>query len=63
VTRTHTHFFTDEDLRPLVAMLDELHEDWNDRRPHMSEDIAIAGDTRIAVAKAGVLLMAEPVPE
>jgi hypothetical protein len=62
-TRTHTRYFDDESLEPLVAEVERLAADWDQRRPHVGERLAVAGDMRIAILRAALVLLAEPVAE
>lgn len=62
-TRTHTCYFGEEQIGPLVALLDELEADWQHRRPHISHEVAHAGDARLALARHALGLLAEPVAE
>lgn len=59
-TRTHTHFFSDEDLMELQNVYDKLHDDWVGRSPYMDDEVRHAGDIRLRTLEAALILLREP---
>ncbi len=62
-TRTHVHYFNEEQLVDLDRAITALEHDFEERAPHMSDETREAGRTRLRVATAAWHLMAEPVAE
>lgn len=63
MTRTHTVYVGRDTLAPVIEAIEKLAADWAARRPYMSAEVAEAGELRLAVAKAGIMLLAEPVAD
>ncbi len=58
-TRTHTHFFGEDDLTGLNAEIKTLSEDWDSRREHVPEELRCAGDARLSLLRAAAMLLRE----
>lgn len=62
-TRTHVHFFSEEQLAELTRVCDELAADAESRAPHVDAESRAAMMTRVAVLRGAIALCGEPVPE
>lgn len=58
-TRTYTHYFSKDQIEPLMQLLIELKEDWDEREQYVSEYDQIRGSALLSQAKAGILLLNE----
>lgn len=58
-TRTHTAFWSEEQLAPLNAHIGELVKDWAERREYVPAELRIAGDVRVSLLRAAMTLAAE----
>jgi hypothetical protein len=58
-TRTHTHFFGDDDLAGLDREIAALSTDWVDRREHVSPELRTAGDVRVTLLHNAAALLRE----
>lgn len=59
-TRTHVHYFGEDELAPLLLAAAELRSDWLDRAPHVPEPIRARGELRLDVLDAALALLGEP---
>jgi len=58
-TRTHTHFWSDEQMAGLENEVESLAADWTDRRGHCDPALQQAGDARVLLLRTAVRLARE----
>jgi hypothetical protein len=61
-TRTHTHYWGEEQIEPLRTAYDAIAEDFDKRRPYITDEAEAAGDMRLDALRSAIALAAEPVP-
>ena len=59
-TRTHTVYWSTEDLASLRLMAEELEGDFEDRRRYIDPRVADRMQDRLQLLKSSVALMGEP---
>jgi hypothetical protein len=63
MTRTHTVYFGDAQLRGLRTEMLKLEKDFREREIFVSLPARKAGKRRLAALRAAIDLLSEPVPE
>jgi hypothetical protein len=63
MTRTYVHYFGEDQIEPLNAVLAEIQEDWSHRRLHISSTTRDEGDERLQMAMLTVKRLTDRVPE
>lgn len=67
MTLTHTHtyvrYFGIDQITPLAEALDELKNDWLERRVHVDSSTRSGGDDRLKMAELAVRRLWDVVPE
>jgi hypothetical protein len=63
MTRTHTVYFGDEQLKGLRTEMLKLEKDFGERELFVSLPARKAGKRRLAGLRAAIELLSEPVPE
>jgi hypothetical protein len=58
-TRTHTHFFGEEDLAAIKAEFDKLDLDWSSRSPHVPPELRDRGNDRVHNLRIAIDLLGE----
>lgn len=59
-TRTHTFYFSEDSIRPLLDEINKLVEDWNSRSGYMDEDVYNRGKNRLVALRVVADMLAEP---
>lgn len=58
-TRTYTHYFSREDLMPLLEQMRVLYDDWEGRREYVPEYDQMRGDSLFNTAMGAIQAMNE----
>jgi hypothetical protein len=58
-THTHTHFFGEDDLVPLLTEAQKLRADWTERSRFMDTDLRIAGEDRLRNLDIAIRLLGD----
>lgn len=59
MARTHTHFFGEDDIAPLLTEAQRLREDWADRSKFLPTDLRIAGEDRLRNLDIAIRLLGD----
>lgn len=59
MARTHTHFFGEEDLEPLLAEAKKLRDDWTERSAYMDSELRIAAEDRLRNLDIAIRLLGD----